>query len=134
LSNSKAYYIAYPNSEIPELNNILSKLPDVKPKLSTKRGFLETQHTDYKPEAILNQVMEKLAKSIGKDGSPLAVAEELQSKGYDPSPFLNYLDANQVKLDLTPRQIDELGKPRNFFPTLNDIWLFKLTKQEKLVD
>lgn len=134
LSPGKAYYLAYPNSEIPELNKTLSKLPDVNPTVSAKGGYLDKKTTDYNPDAILQHISEKLAKDMGKEGSPLAISEDLQAKGYDPSIFLNYLDQNREKFGLTGRQIDELGKPRNFFPTMNDIWLFKLSGQDKLVE
>jgi hypothetical protein len=133
LSNSKAYYLAYPNSDIPELNKTLSKIPDVNPKMTLREDIFERKHA-YNQDAILHQISPKLAKDMGKEGSPLSVAEELQGKGYDPSIFLNYLDENREKLDLTPRQVDELAKPRNFFPTLNDIWLFKKIGKDKLVE
>jgi hypothetical protein len=134
LSNSKAYYLAYQPSDFPELNKTLSKIPDVNPEISYKSGSFQKKSTDYNPDAILHKISPKLAKDMGKDGSPLAVAEELSSKGYDPAIFLNYLDENRKKLDLTPRQVDELAKPRNFFPTLNDIWLFKKIGKDKLVE
>lgn len=134
LSPSKAYYLAYPNSDIPELEKSLSKLPDVNIKTTFEKGFPVKHAMDYQPEAILHQLTPKLAKDMGKEGSPLAIAEDLQSKGYDPSIFLNYLSENRDKLDLTGRQVDELNKPRSWFPNLNDIWLFKLSNQDKLVD
>lgn len=133
LSNSKAYYLTYPSSDIPELNKTLSKIPDINPKLTLREDIFERKHP-YNQNEILHQISPKLAKDMGKEGSPLSIAEELSSKGYDPAIFLNYLDENRKKLELSERQIDELAKPRNFFPTLNDIWLFKKIGKDKLVE
>jgi len=134
LSPEKASYLAYPISDQPSLEKILNKLPDVKTKVSTKKGFIESFPTDYSPEAILSQMSPVLAKEMGKEGSPLSIATALESKGYDPSYFLNYLNENKDKLELNPRQIDDLSKPRNFLPTLGDFWLFSLTNQDSLVN
>lgn len=134
LSYPLAYHEAFPPSEIPELSKTLNKIPDVNPVVSFNKGYFEKNKTDYKPDAILKQITPKLAKDMGKEGSPLAISEELSSKGYDPSYFMDYLNNNREKLDLTGRQSDELTKPRNFLPTLDDLWLFKLSGQDKLVD
>jgi hypothetical protein len=133
LSPSKAYHLAYPNSDVPNLQKTLGKLPDVNPKASATSGFLESK-TDYNPDAILNSIVPTLASNLGNQGSPLSVAEDLQAKGYDPDIWLNYLSQNKEKLDLTLRQIDELSKPRHWFPNLSDIWLFKLSGQDKLLE
>jgi hypothetical protein len=133
LSPSKAYYLAFPNSEIPELSKSLKKIPDVNQKKTLREEQYEKEY-GYNPEVILNQMAPKLAKDMGKTGSPLAIAEEIYSKGYDPSTFLRYLDENKEKLDLSLRQVNELTKPRNFVPTMDDLWLFKLSGQDKIVE
>jgi hypothetical protein len=134
LSPSLAYNVAYPTSEISDLSKLLNKIPDVNPTTSSSKGFLETEASDYNADAILKQMTPKLAEYMGKEGSPLSISQELYSKGYDPSYFMNYLNDNREKLELTSRQSDELTKPRNFLPTLDDLWLFKLSGQDKLVD
>lgn len=132
LSPSKAYYLAYPVSDTPELNKVISKIPDVNPVTSASKGYLETKQTDYNPDAILEQIMPTLLKKMGSEGSPLSVAEELSMKGYDPSRWLDYLNQNRNKL--TGEQADQLNKPQSFYPNLNDIWLFKLSGQNKVVE
>ena len=134
LSPPIAYNQAYPVSEIPELSKLLNKFPDVNTKTDFKRGFPETKASDYNSDAILKQLTPKLAENMGKEGSPLSISQELYTKGYDPSYFMDYLKDNRDKLELTSRQADELTKTRNFLPTLDDIWLFKLSGQDKLVD
>jgi hypothetical protein len=134
LSPSIAYNVAYPTTEIPELSKTLSKIPDVNPKTSFKKGFPETKNTDYNPDAILKHITPKLAENMGKEGSPLSISQELYSKGYDPAYFMDYIKDNREKLELTSRQADEITKSRNFLPTLDDLWLFKLSGQDKLVD
>lgn len=141
LSPSIAYNVAYPVSEIPELSKTLSKIPEIKqPSLlgfksgkTLQKELFESKHA-YNPDAILKQITPKLAEQMGKEGSPLSIGQELYSKGYDPSYFMDYLNDNQKKLELTSRQLDELTKPRNFLPTLDDLWLFKLSGQDKMVD
>ena len=133
LSPSKAYYLAYPVSEIPELSKTIQKIPDLNPKKTFREDVFERKHA-YNPNAILNQIMPKLAELMGKEGSPLSIAEELNSKGYDANIWLNYLNQNREKFDLTGRQADELTKPRSWMPNLNDIYLFTLSNQDKLVD
>lgn len=132
LSPSKAYYLAYPSSEIKDLNNFIGKLPELKNEASYKKGFPEID-TNIPKEKTLN-FAPKLAKLMGKEGSPLSIAEELNSRGYDPDVWLDYVGKNRKELDLTERQGRELDKVRNWFPTLNDNWLFLMSGLEKLVE
>lgn len=122
LSPSKAYYLAYPVSEQKELNNALSKLPPLY-KTPSEDPVLET-----------NNISEKIAKLMGSEGSPLAIAEELKAKGYDPQTWMNYVDQNRKKLNLSERQGRELDKPRDFTPSLNDLWMFLFSGLDKLVE
>lgn len=122
LSPGKAYYLAYPVSESKQLNNELSKL----------RPVHKTPSEDPVYETL--QLAPKLAKFIDENASPLAIAEELQSKGYDANTWLEYLTKNKKNLNLRGRQERELDKPKNRFPTMNDLWLFSLSGLEKLVE
>lgn len=123
LSPGKAYYLAYPVSDTKELNNAIKNLPEIR-----RAGTLKD------PKAETRKIIPQIAKNLGKEASVLSVAEELQSRGYDPSVWLDYVDKNRKQLDLTERQARELGKPRNFFPTLNDNWLFLFSGLDKLVE
>lgn len=131
LSYSRAYYEAYPPHEYKEVNNILSSLPKLKIGIDYSNGF---------PNPIKNQkqtltVAKKLAPLIKKsEASPLAVAEELWMKNYDPDTFLDYMAKNKIKLDLSERQGRELNKTRNWFPSLNDLWFYIGSGNEKLIE
>ncbi len=132
LSPGKAYYLAFDPSEDKELNNALFKLPEMKPPITYKRGFVEKD-----PDFIKQKTMEaapELAKALGKEGSPLAVGEVLNSLGYDREAWIEYLSNNRKKLDLSERQGRELSTPLNTFPTLNDNFLFWTSGLEKLVE
>ncbi len=130
LSPGKAYYLAYPPSEIKELNNALSKLPEIPRKGPHLGGQVDPEVSREKTLKIAPQ----LAKALGQEGSPLAVAEVLNSLGYDKSAWIEYLDKNRKKLNLGERQGRELEKPSNVFPTLNDNFLFWSSGLDKLVE
>lgn len=70
------------------------------------------------------KISEKIAKSMGKDASPLSIAQELMNKNYDPHTWMEYLVRNKNKLNLSERQVRELEKPVNVIPSLNDVWFF----------
>lgn len=130
LSPSKAYYLAYPVSENKELNNALAKLPKIE-KVNFKSGFpVPTPDIDKKTL----ELSKKLSSLLGKESSPLSVAEELRSRNYDPNIWMEYLDKNREKLDLTERQVRELNKPRDFTNSLNDLWMFLFSGLDKLVE
>lgn len=122
-----AYSRAYPLEDTPELNNEIKNLPTIGVNL----GFIDTlgkaitgiKDNEKKQKTL--EVSEKLAHFLKKGGaSPLAVYEALDSKGYDPEVWKEYLIDNQDKLDLTKSQIDEITKSRGgiqgFF---NDLWI-----------
>jgi hypothetical protein len=129
LSYSKGYYLAYPISDIKELNNEIVKLP----KLT-----LDDLAKQKDPEAFRRQktldVAEKIASKMGTKGSILSIAEELKSRGYDPETWMNYVDKNRKKLELGERQGRELQKPRNWIPSMNDIWLFSFSGLDELLE
>jgi hypothetical protein len=133
LSPGKAYYLAFPPFENKELSNVIAKMPDLK-ESTVKKGFA-VRESDPEVSRINTLISApKLATAMGKEGSPLAVAEELQAKGYDPIAWLDYLKGNRQVLDLSERQGREIDKPRNFAPTLNDNWLFLFSGLDPLVE
>jgi hypothetical protein len=134
ISPSVAYHEAYPISDIEELNKFVNKLPNIKGKLTFSIGFPERGEPIVDPIAATKMISERLAKEMGKDGSPLSIAEELRIKGYDPDIWMEYVRKNRNKLDLSERQGRELSKPRNFINTLNDLWLFGLTGNDKAME
>lgn len=127
LSPQKAYYLSYPSSEIKELNNSIVKAPELK---NLDQTFSSYRDIDNKTL----ELAKKLAPLMGKNGSPLSIAEEINAKGYNPDVWLDYVNKNKKALDLTTRQAEELTKPKNRFPTLNDNWLFTLSGLDKLVE
>lgn len=130
ISDTKAYYLAYPPSEYKNVNNYLAKLPPLEAKRIPFSGALE------EPDRIAEteKIAPSLAKAMGEDASPLAIGEELKAKGYDPSTWLRYLERNRKKLKLGDRQGRELDKRLNFVSTGNDIWLFSWSGLDKLVE
>lgn len=136
LSPGKAAYLAYPPSEIKDLNNELTRLPNINDERRklVKTTMMSFDDIDKKISQDAEKTFEKLAKAMGKDGSPLAIGEELNSKGFDRDAWLNYVDRNQKKLDLSQRQGRELEKPKSMFPTLNDNWLFYSSGLDNLVE
>ena len=133
LSPSKAYYLAYPVSDIKGLNNEITSIPDITPKFNTSKGLME-QIPEEDVDIKTAKIAMKLGPLMGTEGSPLAIAEELKSRGYNPMVWLNYVDRNRKKLNLSERQGRELDKPRNFTPTVNDLWMFYFSGLDKLVE
>jgi hypothetical protein len=131
LSYSKAYYKAYPVHEYPKVNEVIKSIPKLKGGIDFTKGFAEP----IKNEKETLQVAKKLAPLIKSSGaSPLSIAEELRMKNYDPDTFLDYLVKNKTQLDLSGRQDRELNKTRNWFPSLNDLWLFIGEGNDKVVE
>lgn len=134
ISPSKSRYIAYPVSEIKPLNNAIVKLPKLEKKLNFEKGYASY---DVPKEYIKDKTLDiakTLAPLLGKEGSPLSVAEELNERNYDPDVWLDYLNKNRKSLNLTETQGRELDKPRNFNGTMNDWWLFYFSGLDKLVE
>lgn len=122
LSAPKAYYLANPISKNKPLNNVLAKLPPIQ----------KTSSED--PEFETKKIAPIIAKAMGEKGSPLAIYEELNSKGYDGNAWLDYLVKNRKKSNLSEKQGRELDKPRSWVTNLNDRWLFILSGLDKLVE
>lgn len=131
LSFSKAYYEAYPPHEYKQVNQVLNSLPKLKTEIDYSGGFAKPIKNEK--ETLL--AAKKLAPLIKtSEASPLAVAEELRMKNYDPDVFLDYMVRNKNKLDLSERQGRELNKTRNWFPSLNDLWFFIGSGMDKVVE
>jgi hypothetical protein len=136
LSPNKAYYLAYPISDHKELNNEILKLPSLEAKPSFKKGYFEKEDPAKEKQNKSLEISEKLAPLLRKNGdaSPLSIAAEIESRGYDPKVWMDYIDKNRKKLNLTERQARELDKPRDFKNTLDDAWMFSFSGLDKLLE
>ena len=139
ISPSKAYYEAFPVEEKPSLDKFVKSLPLIKSKtekvIGAGPGLAGLGYSGRKNQTSeTEKILPTLAKLMGKDASPLSIAEELRLKGYDPNVWLDYLTKNKRSLDLTERQVRELGKPRSWFPSLNDLWFFIGSGKDKLIE
>lgn len=119
LSPQFAYSLAYPVEGNKPLYADLSKLSPITNNPYRYEAPQEQKKANYDKTYSLSP---NLAQKIG-DGSPLAIAEYLQNKGYDPSAFMDYVRAHREELDLTERQGRELDKATSFIPPLNDLYL-----------
>lgn len=118
LSPMYAYARAEPVSKVPDLARTLRSIPTIR-KTETIAG---SAVGDRQTQKTLD-ISEKLASSLGKKGSPLAVAYELEKKGYDPRAWLDYLKKHRDELGLTEAQGRQVNKKINEFGTLSDWWL-----------
>lgn len=73
-----------------------------------------------KPTQLNDSIYEKLKKDMGKTGSPLSFAYELEQRGKDARGWLNYLTNHRDNLEVW--QADQLSKNVNSFD-LKDEWL-----------
>jgi len=125
ISPMLSYSLAQPISEHPEIVKNLKSIP----KLKAVETIAETVYPDSIEKT--KEIAPKLASLLkNSDASPLAIAQELKKKGYDPTTFLDYLSENKGvdKLDLRPSQVDQLTKETDYLiGPLNDIWLSQWT-------
>ncbi len=127
-SPSKAYAMAQPVHDSPELNDILKEIPK-----ADSAEYLRRIEREYNPQDIDEvsnykrgnelKVVKKLASALGSEGSPLAVGYELKKLGYDPDVWTDYLIKNSDKLNLTVKQLRQLKKSNSYLGTKNDWWL-----------
>ena len=110
-----AYSIAEPVYRDRKLSNTIASLPTIK---SASLPFGPRDKSNR-----TSDISPKIAEEMGKKGSPLAIAYELEKKGYDPRVWLDYLNKNRDSLDITEKQGRQIDKPINEFGTLNDWWL-----------
>lgn len=112
LSNEFAHYLASPPP--PQIKDIIKSLPplqgkpEVIPGAGGMIGFSGIKKSDV--EKKTKEAVEKLAKMLGKDDSPLAIGYELSEKGYDSNMWRDYLIQNQDELNLSKSQLRELEK------------------------
>jgi len=115
-----SYAVSEPIHRVPELNKVMKELP----ALSKAETLFETLPNFEVAVPATQAVAPRLAKFI-KDNpkaSPLAVAYELQKKGYDPNTFLQYL-TDHPELNLKQRQAEQAATPINVVAPWNDFWL-----------
>ncbi len=132
ISPQFAYGMMLPVNKVPELNKELKNLKDIKPKISKSPsggglaglGYGRSKNID--PVTKTREISPQLLKTMGKEGSPLAVAYELEKKGYDPQVWKDY--ALEHKGELTGDQYEELGITQKAFSgALNDLWFKSFT-------
>jgi len=138
LSNSKAAVIAYPISDEKQLNNSIKALPEISVKELAKEEIAKGGKSFSKIEQDIKkkslEASKDLAAKLGKHGSPLAVGEYLQSKGYDASVWRKYVLDNLNKLDLSDWQIRQAKENVSWLPTINDLWIFYRSGLDPLVE
>lgn len=109
-SNPLSYNLSDPIEDHPKINKLVKNLPKI--DYSSKKN----------PETETIKIIKPLADLMKDGASPLSIAFELEEKGYKPQLFLNYLNANKDKFNLTDLQVDQLKKGWPVF-NLNDIWI-----------
>ena len=121
LSPKMSYAIAEPVSDIPGLNLELQRLPE--------GNVNETPfETIYDVPGTL-EIASRLAKYVKENelASPLAIAHELEKKGYDAAKWLQYLTDHSDELNLRKRQSEQASTPLNIVTPWNDWWLSSFT-------
>lgn len=137
LSYPKASYLGFHVSDNKDLNNTIHKLKDINEnygKEVLKKGYPSPPPTQEDVDIATLGAALKIGKHITPNDSILSIAEELKSKGYNPRIWMDYADKNRDKLHLDPRQVRELGRPRDFEPTWNDLWMFYFSGLDKLME
>ena len=125
LSPMTAYSIAEPVSRTPKLNQVIASAPRLNETKFTPTsmglGVSGPNAKEVYDKSL--ELSKKLAPLLGDKGSPLAVAYELQKKGYNSDAWLDYLIDHSDELNLSKKQLNQLEKPRNSIGTWNDWWL-----------
>lgn len=124
ISPGMAYANFQPVSNVPELNQTLKNL-NLR-KIATDEGT----YVESFAKGPTLEVAPALANLVQKypNASPLAIAYELEKKGFDGSEFLKYLTSHP-ELNLKEHQKRQAGTPLSapgVFP-LNDWWLSSFT-------
>lgn len=117
LSPQMAYAQAEPVYRIPSLNSYIKSLPEGKSQETLAETVLDIPGT--------LKIAPNLAKFVkdNEKASPLAIAYELEKKGYDPETWLKYLTDNSKKFNLRKKQSDQAITPINIITPWNDWWL-----------
>lgn len=120
LSPMMAYGVAQKVSRVPKLNEIIKSIP----KLETTETIAETARDPMSIQKTM-EIAPRLAKIVKENekASPLAIAYELEKKGYDASTWLQYVTDNSDTLNLRQRQAEQSATPINTVTPWNDWWL-----------
>lgn len=121
LSPKLAYAIAEPVSRVPQISSVIKGLP----KLEAVETIAESK---VPPEVSIPKTLEiapNLAQLVknNEKASPLAIAYELEKKGYDPETWLQYVTDHAKELNLRQRQTEQSSTPINIVSPWNDWWL-----------
>lgn len=120
LSPQMAYGVAEPVRMVQKLNLDIKGL--------RKLQEIGTPENNYIPDNPIEKTLEiapKLARHLKNEekASPLAIAYELQKKGYDPQTWLQYVTDHAKELNLRQRQSEQAETPLNITTPWNDWWL-----------
>ncbi len=122
ISPKLSYAIAQPVKRIPQLNNTLKQLPDIK-------AYGDIKNPNGINEQIAPKKTMEIAPKLGEilknneNASPLAIAYELEKKGYDPNTWLNWVTNNSKSLNLRQKQTEQLTVPQQHIAPMADWWL-----------
>lgn len=129
ISPAFSYALAQPVKSVPELSKEIKEIPNFWSAIWKEKIVPSELITgEFEPRVRLEKSLEisqKLAKYVKENAkaSPLAIAYELQKKGYDPGVWISYLNENAQDLNLRQDQLDQLQQPGTLTGTLNDWWL-----------
>jgi len=117
LSPKMAYAIAEPVSRVPSVNSFIKNLPEG----NSESTIAETV---YDVPGTL-RIAPQLAKFVKENekASPMAIAHEIEKKGYDASTWLQYLADHSNELNMRQRQSEQATTPLNTIAPWNDWWL-----------
>lgn len=120
ISPTLAYGLSEPVHRIPALNQEIKKLPTLE---QTHTAF-ESSVPYYVSVPATQLIAPRLAEYVKNNpkASPLAIAYEIQKKGYDADTFLQYL-TDHPELNMKQRQKEQVDTPRNLVTPWNDWWL-----------
>jgi hypothetical protein len=125
LTPMMGYSIAEPVHRIPALNESLKNLPGLERYETLVGGVVPKEISMEKTLAIAPE----LAKFVKENAqaSPLAIAYELQNKGYDAQAWLQYVVDHSDEINLRTRQSKQAATPINTMVPINDWWLSSWT-------
>lgn len=120
LSPQMAYGQAEPVNRVPALNGLIKSLPELS---RPHAGGLKVKPSSAPKKTL--EIAPRLAKIVSENpkASPLAIAYELDKKGYDAETWLQYVTDHARDLDLRQRQAEQAATPINLIAPWNDWWL-----------
>ena len=111
-----SFAIAQPVKRVPALGNAIKQLPDIKIKSTHIPGSNISETLKISPQ--LGEYVKNNDKA-----SPLAIAYELEKKGYDPRTWLQWVTDNSQKLNIRQKQREQLEVPLLPIDPIADWWL-----------